>query len=373
MKKLPLLGGRTPQQFLRDYWHKKPLLIRQAIADFRPILPRDALGRLAARDEVESRLISRSDTGWSMENGPFERLPAFSKKAWTLLVQGVNLHDDAADALMQQFRFIPDARLDDLMISYATDGGGVGPHFDSYDVFLLQAHGKRRWRVSAQQDLTLVEGMPLKILKNFQSDQEFILEPGDMLYLPPHYAHDGVALGECMTYSIGFRAPSWQELGEAFLQFMADSIDLPGRYADPDLAVARHPAEISRAMLSRVSGELSKVRFTDDDIAIFLGEYLSEPKPTVFFDPPARPLTLTRFVQAACKKGIALSRKTRMLYRGKHLFINGESFAAPAGDKRVLAALADSRTLEGSTVATASQDVLEALHTWYEDGWLHVK
>lgn len=370
MKKFTLLGGCTPQQFLRDYWHKKPLLIRQAIPGFKPILSRDALCQLAAQDDVESRLISNFDTGWQMQGGPFARLPAFGKKGWTLLVQGVNLHNDAADALMQQFRFIPDARLDDLMISYATDTGGVGPHFDSYDVFLLQAHGKRRWRISAQQDLTLIEGMSLKILKNFQTEQEFILEPGDMLYLPPHYAHDGTAIGECMTYSIGFRTPSFQELGEAFLQFMADSIDLPGRYADPDLTVTRHPAEISRAMLSQVGGELSKIRFTDDDIAIFLGEYLSEPKANVFFDPPARALTPARFFQAACKKGIALSRKTRILYRGKHIFINGESFAAGSADKAVLTQLADARKLDGSTVAGASIDVQEALHTWYQDGWL---
>lgn len=370
MNKSPLLGGISPQQFLRDYWHKKPLLIRQAFPGFTPLLTRDALFELAARDDVESRLISHFDQQWQMQNGPFKRLPSVRQKDWTLLVQGVNLHDDGADALMQQFRFIPDARLDDLMISYATDTGGVGPHFDSYDVFLLQAHGRRRWRISAQDDLSLAQGMPLKILRNFRPEQEFVLEPGDMLYLPPHYAHDGAAVGECMTYSIGFRAPSWQELGESFLQFMADSVDLPGRYADPDLRLVKHPAEIDRAMLSQVASELSKVRFTEDDIAIFLGEYLSEPKANVFFDAPARPLTLARFAQKAAKSGVALSRKTRMLYRGKHVFINGESFAVNAADKAALSALADRRRLEGSEAGLASQDVMEALHTWYEDGWL---
>jgi 50S ribosomal protein L16 3-hydroxylase len=370
MNKSSLLGGISPQQFLRDYWHKKPLLIRQALPGFTPLLTRDALFELAARDEVESRLISHFKQHWRMQNGPFERLPSVKQKDWTLLVQGVNLHDDATNALMQQFRFIPDARLDDLMISYATDTGGVGPHFDSYDVFLLQAHGRRRWRISAQDDLSLVEGVPLKILRNFRPEQEFVLDPGDMLYLPPHYAHDGAALGECMTYSIGFRAPSWQELGESFLQFMADSIDLPGRYADPDLRPTRHPAEIDRSMLSQAASELSKVRFTEADIAIFLGEYLSEPKANVFFDAPARPLTLARFAQKAARSGVALSRKTRMLYRGKHVFINGESFAADTADKAALSILADRRRLEGTEAALASQDVMEALHTWYEDGWV---
>ena len=307
--------------------------------------------------------------------------------AWTLRrlarsdveVRGLDLagtgsqpHHEAADALLRQFRFIPDTRLDDLMISYATDGGGVGPHVDSYDVFLLQAHGQRRWRISAQRDLTLVDGLPLKVLRNFVPDQEFVLEPGDMLYLPPHYAHDGVAVGECMTYSIGFRAPAFQELGEAFLQFMSDTIDLPGRYADPELKPTRHPAQIDGALLAQVAAQLQKVRFTDDDIAIFLGEYLSEPKASVVFETPKRPLTAARFAQAAAKRGIALARKTQMLYRGSHVFINGESFALERADRPLLAALADQRGLDASALAQVSDDVREALHVWYEDGWLQL-
>jgi len=259
-----------------------------------------------------------------------------------------------------------------LMISYAADGGGVGPHFDSYDVFLLQAHGKRRWRISAQEDLSLVEGLPLKILQNFEAKEEFVLEPGDMLYLPPHYAHDGVAIGECMTYSIGFRAPAYQELGEAFLQFMADTVDLPGRYADPDLKPSKHPAEISREMLGQVIEEINKVQFTEDDITIFLGEYLSEPKARTFFDPPEKPLTEARFAASAAKRGVALSRKTQMLYRDRHVFINGESFGVGRTDKATLSLLADERRIDGATAANASDDVKEALYTWYQDGWLNL-
>ncbi|MES2536868.1 MAG: cupin domain-containing protein [Pseudomonadota bacterium] len=372
MKKTPLLGGLTPTEFLRDYWHKKPLLIRQALPGFQPLLSRDALFDLASQDDVESRVVTHFGEQWKMENGPAARLPSVKQKDWTLLVQGVNLHDAAADALLRQFRFIPDTRLDDLMISYATDAGGVGPHFDSYDVFLLQAQGRRRWRIGPQKDLSLVEGAPLKILQNFQHEQEFVLEPGDMLYLPPHYAHEGVAEGECMTYSIGFRSPSYQELGEAFLQFMADSIDLPGRYADPDLKPAKHPAEISLPMLSAIAGQLANVQFTKDDITIFIGQYLSEPKANVYFDPPARPLTLQRFTQSATRRGVTLSRKTQMLYRGKHVFINGESFAIGSADKTSLLALANERSLDGASIARGSADVLEALHTWYQDGWLHL-
>ena len=372
MKKSTLLGNITPAEFLRDYWHKKPLLIRQAIPGFKPLLTLAALTEMARQNHIESRLITSVDGEWDMQHGPLEKLPPTSQKQWTMLVQGANLYHKGADALLRQFRFIADARLDDLMISYATDGGGVGPHFDSYDVFLLQAHGKRRWRIGAQKDLSLVEGKPLKILANFTPEEEFVLEPGDMLYLPPHYAHDGVAEGECMTYSIGFRSPSYQELGEAFLQFMADSIDLPGRYADPELAVAKHPAEIPRHMLATIAEEMNKVRFTEEDVTIFLGEHLSEPKHNVFFTGPAKPLTMGRFAEMVTKKGVVLSLKTQMLYRGKHVFINGESFAVGRADKTLLDALANERSLPGKLVAGASTDVMEALYTWYQDGWLEL-
>jgi 50S ribosomal protein L16 3-hydroxylase len=375
MKKLSefdsVLGELTPAQFLRDYWHKKPLLIRQALPGFKALLSSSELFALAAREDVESRLVSKDKAQWKMQNGPFERMPAGKQKEWTLLVQGVNLHDDAADALLRRFRFIPDARLDDLMISYA-GGGGVGPHFDSYDVFLLQAEGQRRWQIGAQEDLTLVEGAPLKILRNFTPTETFVLDPGDMLYLPPHYAHDGVAIGACMTYSIGFRAPTYQELGEAFLDFMVETIALPDRYADPDLAPTTAPAEISKVMLRRVVDELNKVRFTEEDIGIFLGEYLSEPKASVFFDPPAKEFSPAAFDRAVAKHGVALSRKTQMLYRGRTIFINGESFDAGGADKTLLMALANARRLEGDALQTASDDLRESLYLWYQDGWLRL-
>ncbi|HEY5798976.1 MAG TPA: cupin domain-containing protein [Burkholderiaceae bacterium] len=373
MKTLSVLGSITPAQFMRDYWHKKPLLIRQAIPGFQALLPLAQLQAMVASDDVESRLVTHFDGEWDMQQGPFETLPATHKSGWTLLAQGMNLHDCACDELLRRFRFIPDARLDDLMISYATDGGGVGPHFDSYDVFLLQAHGQRRWRIGAQNDLTLRDDMPLKILAHFAPTEEYVLEPGDMLYLPPHYAHDGVAVGECMTYSIGFRSPSYQELGEAFLQWMADSIDLPGRYEDPDLKPAKAPAEIPQQLLRDVAREMNKVRFTADDVALFLGEYLSEPKHNVYFTPVADPLTPEQFDNAAGKCGVALSRKTQMLYRGTHLFINGESFELEPEDQVVLAELANRRVLDGAALHGAGIDVMEALYAWYHDGWLALR
>jgi 50S ribosomal protein L16 3-hydroxylase len=372
MKNKTLLGELTPARFLREYWHKKPLLIRQAIPDFKPLLSREALFELAARDDVESRLITYFKQQWQLKTGPFPQLPSPRKSHWTVLIQGANLHDDAADALLQQFRFLPDARLDDLMISYATPQGGVGPHFDSYDVFLLQAYGKRRWRISAQKDLSLMEGMPLKILQNFQPQQEFVLEPGDMLYLPPHYAHDGTAEDECMTYSIGFRAPSYQELGEAFLQFMMETIDLPGRYADPDLVPSRSPAALSSAMIERVMKQMEKMRFTKEDVTHFLGEYFSEPKPSVFFSSPKRVPSPAQFEKQIQRYGVKLNKKTRMLHRNKNIFINGESYFANTEDKAVLSRLADERKLGPDVLTNLSKDVMEAFYIWYEDGWLEL-
>ena len=191
----PMLAGLSPAQFMRKHWQKKPLLVRQAFADARPPATLKELATLAARDDVESRLVTAFDGDWKLRHGPIARLPAMSKPGWTLLVQGLDQHLPEARALLDLFRFVPDARLDDLMLSVASDGGGVGPHFDSYDVFLIQLAGRRRWRIGAQRDAVLRDGVPLKIIANFKPEQEFVLEPGDMLYLPPGWAHDGSAVG----------------------------------------------------------------------------------------------------------------------------------------------------------------------------------
>ena len=183
---------------------------------------------MAADEAVESRMIVSKPAGWQLKHGPFARtaFPPLKQKRWTLLVQGVDLHLDVAHEMLQRFRFVPDARLDDLMISWASDGGGVGPHFDSYDVFLLQASGQRRWRIGRQKDLSLQPGVPLKILSHFEPEEEHVLNPGDMLYLPPRWAHDGDAVGgDCTTCSIGFRAPQRGGLAGELLQRMADELD----------------------------------------------------------------------------------------------------------------------------------------------------
>jgi 50S ribosomal protein L16 3-hydroxylase len=379
----PLLGNRTPRQFMRRYWQKKPLLIRQAIPGLAAPLARDELFALADLDDVESRLITHFRNTWNLEHGPFapDELPSVKKREWTLLVQGVNLHDDRAHALMNRFRFIPDARLDDLMISYATDGGGVGAHFDSYDVFLLQVHGKRRWRIGAQRDLSLKPGLPLKVLQHFEPEEEWVLEPGDMLYLPPHIAHDGVAEGECMTCSIGFRAPSEHELTAQFLyhlaERMSDTQDTPkgrARYRDPNQEPVEHPAALPAMLTDRVGAILAHVDWDEMDVAQFLGSYLSEPKSNVVFDPPERALNEDKFVQRAKKSGIKLDRKTILLYDAKSYFVNGEAEKLSAKAKKWLPELADSRRLEAKRFVTLTDDsaMTSLLHEWYRAGWIQI-
>ncbi|AJY20041.1 cupin domain-containing protein [Burkholderia multivorans] len=376
----PLLGGLTPAQFMRRYWQKKPLLIRQAMPGVKPPVTRDALFDLAADYDAESRLITHFRNKWQLAHGPFEpgSLPAVTRDAWTLLVQGLDLHVDAARALLDRFRFIPDARLDDLMISYATNGGGVGPHFDSYDVFLLQVEGRRRWRIGAQQDLSLQPGVPLKILANFEPTDEWVLEPGDMLYLPPHIAHDGVAEGECMTCSIGFRAPSAGELGAQFLYYLAERGGLRDSgaddlYRDPKQPAVAAPAELPPAMVARVAEIVDAIRWRKRDVAEFLGCYLSEPKSNVVFEPPARPLSEAAFVAQASRRGIRLDRRAALLYNARSYFINGEEGPLEEAGEW-LPELANQRQMEAKRFVTLSRvpSMTALLHEWYRAGWIRV-
>ncbi|HEF4740890.1 TPA: cupin domain-containing protein [Burkholderia multivorans] len=376
----PLLGGLTPAQFMRRYWQKKPLLIRQAMPGVKPPVTRDALFDLAADYDAESRLITHFRNKWQLAHGPFEpgSLPAVTRDAWTLLVQGLDLHVDAARALLDRFRFIPDARLDDLMISYATNGGGVGPHFDSYDVFLLQVEGRRRWRIGAQQDLSLQPGVPLKILANFEPTDEWVLEPGDMLYLPPHIAHDGVAEGECMTCSIGFRAPSAGELGAQFLYYLAERGGLRDSgaddlYRDPKQPAVAAPAELPPAMVERVAEIVDAIRWRKRDVAEFLGCYLSEPKSNVVFEPPARPLSEAAFVAQASRRGVRLDRRAALLYNARSYFINGEEGPLEEAGEW-LPELANQRQMEAKRFVTLSRvpSMTALLHEWYRAGWIRV-
>lgn len=361
----PLLGGLTPQQFMRRHWQKKPLLIRQAIPGFAPLLDRAALFELASQDAVESRLIEQQAKGWKLRHGPFARkaLPPISRPAWTLLVQSVDTHVQSAHELLQRFRFVPDARLDDLMISWASEGGGVGPHYDSYDVFLLQASGQRRWRFGRQKDLSLQPNVPLKILSQFEPEEEFVLNPGDMLYLPPKWAHDGVAeTADCMTYSVGFRAPQRGGLAGELVQRMAEAWEDETLYRDPKQAATSQPGSIPEALIDFSVDGLQRLLADRQSLACALGEVMTEPKPRVWFEEASVDWSVG---------AVVLDRRTRMMHDQHHVFINGESFLAGGADARLMRDLADQRTLSRSRVSKASAGAQGLLSQWFESGWLH--
>lgn len=367
---LERLGSMAVRDFMQRYWQRRPLLIRRALPDALRT-NRSTLAQLAARDDVESRLVTRFAGRWQLAHGPFTaaQLPSPRKSDWTLLVQGVNLHDRCAHALLQRFRFLPDARLDDVMISYATAGGGVGPHLDSYDVFLLQLHGRRRWRISRQGDRALVPGLPLKVLAHFRPSHEWVLEPGDMLYLPPNVAHEGTALDECITCSIGFRAPAWQELVEPWHAHLAEQTQIPGRYGDAGERATTTPARLPDALIQQTYAQLTRKAPTPADARRMLLATLSDPKPQVVFARPAR-LAPARFAALARSRGVALDPKTRLLYAGTEFGINGEWFTAAVGVRAELKSLADRRRLDGAQLRRPNAVLLELLHRWYVAGWL---
>ncbi len=385
---LTLLGGISPAQFMRRHWQKKPLLVRQALPDFKPLLSRAELFQLAQQDDVESRLIVRhgldapaglvasakatrrspvkaTAPDWKLSHGPFKKsaFPPVAQPGWTLLVQGVDLHADPVRELMERFRFVPDARLDDLMISWASDAGGVGPHFDSYDVFLLQAAGQRRWRIGRQKDLSLQVGVPLKILTNFVPEEEHVLDPGDLLYLPPGWAHDGIAAGEgCMTYSIGFRVPQRAALAGELLLRMTDAFEDDTLYRDARQEATDTPGAIPSALQAFAHDALQRLLADRESLACSLGEVMTEPKPKVWFEEPEGD-----WVPGA----VRLDRRTRMMYDDKHVFINGDGFRAGGADARLMRHLADHRSLTAQQVLRASAGAKSLLSEWHGAGWLH--
>ncbi|MBL0088777.1 MAG: cupin domain-containing protein [Ideonella sp.] len=367
----PLLGGLSPARFMQRHWQKKPLVVRQAWPGVASPIDRLALFDLAGKEGVESRLLTCFDDRWRLRHGPFSRrmLPSTKKPGWTLLVQGLDLHWQPAHEMLSRFRFVSDARLDDLMISYATDGGGVGPHLDSYDVFLLQVQGQRRWRIGPVAHPELVEGLPVKILRQFQPTEEHVLESGDMLYLPPLWGHDGIAQGECMTCSMGFRASSANELARELLERLADDLELPGGerlYRDQAQAASDEPARLPASLTAFASAALHKALADPDALACALGSLVSEPKPQVWFDAGASGLPLGPV-------NLRLDRRTRMMFDDRHVFINGEAFRAGGRDARLMRRLANQRGLAAADVARLSSDARSLVEEWAMSGWLHAE
>ena len=280
---LQLLGGITAREFLRDYWQKKPLLIRQAIPDFESPIDADELAGLALEEEVESRLIiEHGERPWELRRGPFaeDAFSSLPEREWTLLVQAVDQFVPEVAELLENFRFLPSWRIDDVMISYAAPGGSVGPHFDNYDVFLLQGSGKRNWKIGqmCNSESPLLQHADLRILAEFEETAEWVLEPGDMLYLPPRLAHCGVAVDDCMTYSVGFRAPSAAEVLTHFTDFLSQYLTDEERYTDADAQPVSDPHQIQGDALHRLTSLLAEHMSDERMLLTWFGQFMTEPR-----------------------------------------------------------------------------------------------
>lgn len=364
----PILGDLSVEQFLRDYWQKKPLLLRHAFpAQELPVTP-DELAGLACEEEVESRIILQhiDDQESVLRHGPFSEqdFTQLPKSHWTLLVQAVDQWVPEVRELLNEFRFIPDWRLDDIMISYATEGGGVGPHYDNYDVFLVQAAGQKHWQTGQQcnENSPLQPHSDLKILSTFVTENDFHLNPSDMLYLPPGVAHWGTASSNnCMTISIGFRAPSHAEMISDYGHWLSDHLSDVLRYSDTDLACQASPTEITHDSIARVQRILREYADNPALVAQWFGRLMTEPKYAESARNDTKDLNCNLMATADARLAWHQSGDQKTLY----LFANGEDYRLPLSLKDRVKTLCDSRyysaQLQRSSTTVEEQKWAEVL------------
>jgi 50S ribosomal protein L16 3-hydroxylase len=363
--------GLSPAAFLRRHWQREPLLVRAALPSFKGIVDRRALFSLATRPDVTSRLVidhgPRRARRWERHDGPFAGLSekVLPESRWTLLVHGIESLVPGGWELLRAFDFLPAARIDDLMVSYAAPGGSVGPHDDRYDVFLLQGRGRRRWSIARGGDRALDPRAGVKVLARFEAEEEHVLAPGDMLYVPPGVAHHGVAEEACFTYSIGFLAPAEKDLVPAFLTWAAGALELDEQalYRDPGLVPARDAltvpsrmVEWARAVLDRAVLRRLDRRLMED----FLGCFLTRPRPSVRFTPGRK---------WARARRVSLALPTRALWQDERLYLNGRAYALPATKRRALDPLVRKRTMPWPPRA----DLDELLAEWLREGWIELR
>ena len=368
-RELPPLG-MPPAQFLRDYWQKRPLLIRNAFPGFvSPIQPEDLAG-LACEEAALSRIVAhdRASDGWTLRSGPFaeDEFPGMPDHDWTLLVQDVDKWDHDVRALLAHFGFLPRWRIDDIMVSFAATGGSVGAHVDQYDVFLLQALGERRWQIDAGENppQDFRDGVELKLLREFHPTHDWVLQPGDMLYLPPGVPHHGVAVNPCLTFSVGMRAPSAAELIGDYLDTLVADASENLRYGDQDLTPPADPYEIDAAAMGRVVEALNALRMNDPDrLAGWFGRFITTYRSAGEVAPA--PSARSRIeIEWDLDQGAVLQRHPmsrpawRKAKRGAQLFCSGLEFALPAKDAQRIAA---AETLDGNAYSALGETGREAV------------
>jgi len=368
-----LPGGMRAAEFLARYWQRRPLLVRGALRGLAEWRGNRGLFALAARSDVESRLVSRRGARWSVQQGPIARgaLARQRPSGWTLLVHGVNFHSARAERLLRRFAFLPQARLDDVMVSYAAPGGSVGAHYDHYDVFLVQGPGRRIWRLERPRRFAEVPDAPLRLIADFAPQDEYLLEEGDLLYLPPRWGHEGVALEPSWTYSIGFRAPREAEIAAALLDSAHERGFGDRMYRDPPLRPQRASARIATAMVRFAASAARRVRWSRGDVLRALGRHLTAPKHHVVFPVPRRPLSPPAFRSALARGTAVLDPRSQFLYRGRRFFLNGEEFVASRRQTAALAELADRRRLAGRRLA--ANGAADLIYGWDREGSLHVE
>ncbi|GAB3348851.1 MULTISPECIES: ribosomal protein uL16 3-hydroxylase [Chromohalobacter] len=380
---LSILGGLTAETFLRDYWQKKPLLIRGAFPDFESPLAPEELAGLACEDGIEARLVEAHgpDKPWQVSHGPFDdatfaRLP---DREWSLLVQAVDHYVPEVAALLEAFDFLPRWRLDDVMVSYAPPEGSVGPHVDSYDVFLLQGSGQRRWQLGGEQpdDAPIVSGVDLRMLERFEvaPGEDWVLEPGDMLYLPPRIAHHGVSQSaDCMTYSIGFRAPSTDEIITSFADYLGEMQSETSRYTDPDLRPIEHAGRVDDDAIARLRTLVLSVIDDPAQMTQWFGRVMTQPKYADQLAPLETP-TDSDAITEGLSQGHYLERAlgSRFAFHEENgrttLFTDGDGHDCPPGLARLLA---DTTPLHAATLASHLDDqALTLLAKLVSQGSLH--
>ncbi|MGY6565692.1 MAG: JmjC domain-containing protein [Halomonadaceae bacterium] len=377
---LSLLGGLTAAEFLRDYWQRKPLLIRGAFVDFEGPLDPDELAGLACEEGVEARLVEEDgpDGPWQVSHGPFEEavFGELPERNWTLLVQAVDHYVPEVAELLEHFDFLPRWRLDDIMISYAPPGGSVGPHVDQYDVFLLQGLGRRRWQLGGRvpDDAPIISGIDLRILERFtvEPGDDWVLEPGDMLYLPPGWAHHGVSQSDdCMTYSVGFRAPSADEAVTSFADFIGEGLPPSLRYADAGMTPPADPAELDDAALERMRRLILATLDDPRQLAQWFGRVMTQPKYVDQLVPSDTPTDVDELV-ALLQEGEELLRSpgSRFAWRALDddtatLFADGDGIACALPLAR---AVASDEPLDAELLA--HEGAAELLATLYDAGSL---
>jgi 50S ribosomal protein L16 3-hydroxylase len=366
-----LLGGLTIEEFLRDYWHKKPLLVRRAFPGYAcPIAPEELAG-LACEEGVESRIVLEKDgeRPWQAEHGPFpeERFLRLPPTHWTVLVQEMNKHVPAFALLQDHFAFIPWWRLDDVMVSYAPEHGSVGPHADNYDVFILQGAGRRRWQINtrAPGPEDLIPGLDLRIMKHWETEQEWVLEPGDMLYMPPGVAHYGVALDDCISISVGFRAPNVKGMLIDFAERFIETADPERFYADPDLAPQPDPGEISLAARERIRDIIRAIDLSDAGIDRWFGQFITEAKPGHDVPLPEEALDAEGFEQRLEDTGLLIrSEYCRLAHFTAsdgvlQLYVNGEELHLDAKHLSLVRYLCTAREYPADTLNAQLRDTAD--------------